>query len=150
MGTALRLAHFKTIPADSEIHVKGQIRRALVSIDVGTAELLLAKNLGCDGVIAHHPTGGTARLEGYKVFERHVDQMKEAGIPGEVAEEAIGAKYHQLERFSTTRIITTRLRARPRSLDYVSSRFIAPATRSEGESYRNRRRVWKRVAQWAI
>ncbi len=97
MRTALRQARFKTIPADSEIHVTGNIRNALVSIDVGTAELLLAKNLGCDGVIAHHPAGGTARLEGYKVFERHVDQMKEAGVPGEVAEEAIGAKYHQLE-----------------------------------------------------
>jgi putative NIF3 family GTP cyclohydrolase 1 type 2 len=97
MKTALRQAHFKTIPADSEIHVKGRIRKALVAIDVGTAELLLAKNLGCDGVIAHHPAGGTARVEGYKVFERHVDQMKEAGVPSEMAREAIGAKYHQLE-----------------------------------------------------
>ena len=97
MRTALRQAHFKTIPADSGIHVKGRITKALVSIDVGTAELLLAKDLGCDGVIAHHPAGGTARLEGYKVFQRHVDQMKEAGIPREVAQEAIASKYHQLE-----------------------------------------------------
>ena len=97
MQTALTLAHFKTIPADSEIHVKGRIRKALVAIDVGTGELLLAKNLGCDGVIAHHPAGGTARLEGYKVFSRHIDQMKEAGVPGKAAEEAVKAKYHQLE-----------------------------------------------------
>jgi putative NIF3 family GTP cyclohydrolase 1 type 2 len=97
MKKALNLAHFKTIPADSEIHVKGKIRKALVALDVGVSELLLAKNLGCDGVIAHHPAGGTARLEGYKVFRRHIDQMKEAGVPADLAEEAIKAKYNQLD-----------------------------------------------------
>jgi hypothetical protein len=97
MKRALKLAHFRTIPADSKIHVKGKIRKALVAIDVGTSELLLAKSLGCDGVIAHHPAGGTARLEGYKVFQRHVDQLKEVGVPDDVAGEAIKAKYHQLE-----------------------------------------------------
>ena len=55
MRTALNLAHFKTIPADSEIHVPGRrLRKILVSIDVGVGELLLAKNLNCDGIIAHH------------------------------------------------------------------------------------------------
>ncbi len=88
MQTALKLAHFNTIPADSEIHVTGQIRKALVAIDVGIGELLLAKNLGCDGVIAHHPAGGKARLEGYKVFRRHLDQMKEANVPSKAAAEA--------------------------------------------------------------
>src|SRR6266852_8150241 len=97
MKKALGLAHFKTIPADSEIHVKGRIRKALVAIDVGVSELLLAKELGCDGVISHHPAGGTARLEGYKVFQRHVDQLTEAGVPRNVAEEAVSPKYHQLE-----------------------------------------------------
>ena len=58
---------------------------------------MLAKNLGCDGVISHHPAGGTALLEGYKVFQRHVDQMTEAGVPRDIAEEAISPKYHQLE-----------------------------------------------------
>ncbi len=85
MRAALRQAHFKTIPADSGIHVKGKIRKALVSIDVGTSELLLAKTLGCDGVISHHPAGGTARLEGYRVFERHLVQLTEAGVPRNVA-----------------------------------------------------------------
>jgi len=97
MKKALNLAHFKTIPADSEIHVKGKMRKALVAIDVGVSELLLAKNLGCDGVIAHHPAGGTARLEGFKVFRRHIDQMKQVGVPADIAQEAIRAKYNQLE-----------------------------------------------------
>ena len=71
MKTALKLAQFNSIPADSEIHFKGRkLRRVLVSIDVGVSELLLARNLNCDGVIAHHPAGGKAQLEGYKVFLR--------------------------------------------------------------------------------
>src|SRR5713101_9361927 len=98
MRSSLRLAGFESIPADSEIHVKGRkIRKALVSIDVGVAELLLARDLGCDAVIAHHPTGGRARLEGYKVFLRHIEQLREAGVPEEVAREAIRPKLRVLE-----------------------------------------------------
>ncbi|TMH96378.1 hypothetical protein E6H37_03075, partial [Candidatus Bathyarchaeota archaeon] len=91
MKTALRLA-------DSEIHIKGRrIRKVLVAIDVGVAELLLARDLGCDAVIAHHPAGGRARLEGYKVFLRHIDQLREAGVPENAAEEAIKPKLRALE-----------------------------------------------------
>lgn len=98
MKTALRLAHFRSIPADSEIHVKGRrLRRVLVAIDVGVGELLLAKNLDCDGVIAHHPAGGKAQLEGFKVFLRHIDQMKASGVPAEIAREAVKNKYRALD-----------------------------------------------------
>src|SRR5436189_6305379 len=98
MKAALRLAHFNAIPADSEIHIRGRrLRKLLVSIDVGVGELLLAKDLGCDGVIAHHPAGGTAQLEGYQVFLRHGEQMKAAGVPAEVAREAVKNKYRVLE-----------------------------------------------------
>src|SRR5713101_1215899 len=98
MRTSLKLAGFRTVPADSEIHVKGKkIRKALVAIDVGVAELLLARDLGCDAVIAHHPAGGRARLEGYKVFLRHIDQLREAGVPEEVAREAVKPKLRVLE-----------------------------------------------------
>jgi putative NIF3 family GTP cyclohydrolase 1 type 2 len=98
MKTALRLAHFSSIPADSEIHVKGRkLRKVLVSIDVGVGELLLAKALDCDGVIAHHPAGGRAQLEGYEVFMRHVDQMRNTGVPAEVAKEAVKNKYRVLD-----------------------------------------------------
>ena len=38
MKTALKLAQFNSIPADSEIHVKGRnLRRVLVAIDVESA-----------------------------------------------------------------------------------------------------------------
>src|SRR3989442_5105631 len=98
MRKSLRLASFKSIPADSEIHVKGRrIRKVLVAIDVGVAELLLARDLGCDAVVAHHPAGGRARLEGYKVFLRHIDQLRAAGVPEDAAKEAIKPKLRALE-----------------------------------------------------
>jgi putative NIF3 family GTP cyclohydrolase 1 type 2 len=98
MKMAVKLSGFKSVPADSEIHVKGRnIRKVLVAIDVGVAELLLAKELGCDAVIAHHPAGGHARLYGYKVFERHIDQMVEAGVPRNVAIKAVKSKLDSLE-----------------------------------------------------
>ncbi|TMI15627.1 hypothetical protein E6H35_01945 [Candidatus Bathyarchaeota archaeon] len=98
MRTALGLAGFRSVPADSEIHIKGRrIRKILVAIDVGVAELLLARDLGCDAVIAHHPAGGSAKLEGYKVFLRHINQLKEAGVPEDAAKEAIKPKLRALE-----------------------------------------------------
>src|SRR5437879_7497492 len=98
MRTSLKLANFKSVPADSEVHVKGRrIRKVLVAIDVGVAELLLARNLGCDAVIAHHPAGGKARIDGYKVFLRHIDQLREAEGPEDAAEEAIKPKLRALE-----------------------------------------------------
>ncbi len=98
MRTSLKLAGFKNIPADSEIHAKGRrIRKVLVAIDVGVAELLLARDLECDAVIAHHSAGGTARLDGYKVFLRHIDQLRETGVPESVAKEAIKSKLRVLE-----------------------------------------------------
>src|SRR5881397_2337926 len=98
MRTSLKLAGFKNIPADSEVHVKGRrIRKVLVAIDVGVAELLLARNLGCDAVMAHHPAGGKARIDGYKVFLRHIDQLKEAGVSEDIARRVVQPKLRVLE-----------------------------------------------------
>jgi hypothetical protein len=98
MALALRMVGFNEIPADSEIHVSGDnIRRVLFGIDIGSAELLMAKNQRYDAVIAHHPVGGRARLEAWKVFEKHIEQMMETGIPENVARAAIQKKMSTLE-----------------------------------------------------
>jgi putative NIF3 family GTP cyclohydrolase 1 type 2 len=90
MKIGLELAGWKKMPADSAVHVKGKnIKKVLIAIDVGTAELMLAKSLRCDAVIAHHPIG-VAAVNLYKVFDRHVDFMVEHGIPRQVAREAVG------------------------------------------------------------
>jgi putative NIF3 family GTP cyclohydrolase 1 type 2 len=81
MNIGLKLVDWKRVPPDSAIHVKGRkINRVLIAVDVTSAELILAKNLRCDAVIAHHPLGSTA-LNFYKVFDRHIEFMLEHGVP---------------------------------------------------------------------
>jgi putative NIF3 family GTP cyclohydrolase 1 type 2 len=63
MGIALEMAGMHHPPGDSAIYVEGAaLSKVMFGIDIGTAELLLARQLGCDGVIAHHPSGGSAQL----------------------------------------------------------------------------------------
>lgn len=89
MKVGIELAGWKKMPADSAVHVKGRnIHKVLIAIDVGTAELLLARQLGCDAVIAHHPTG-IAQVNFHKVFDRHVEFMMEHGVPKKTAKEAV-------------------------------------------------------------
>ena len=89
MKVGLELAGWKKMPADSAVHVKGRnIKKVLIAIDVGTAELMLARHLGCNAVIAHHPIG-TASVNFYRVFDRHVDFMVEHGVPKKMAREAV-------------------------------------------------------------
>lgn len=89
MKVGLELAGWKKMPADSAVHVKGKnIHKVLIAIDVGTAELMLAKQLQCDAVIAHHPIG-KAHVNFYKVFDRHVEFMVEHGVPKKIARKAV-------------------------------------------------------------
>ena len=61
MNLALNLAGMRSVPADSGIHVPSKnISKVLLCVDAGPAELMLAKNLDCDGVVAHHPIGKAA------------------------------------------------------------------------------------------
>jgi putative NIF3 family GTP cyclohydrolase 1 type 2 len=89
MKIGLDLAGWKKMPADSAVHVKGRnIRKVLIAIDVGTAELMLARQLGCEAVIAHHPIG-IASVNFYKVFDRHVEYMVEHSVPEKIARQAV-------------------------------------------------------------
>lgn len=91
MQIALDLVDFKTVPDDSAIYVPGEgIQRLLFGLDIGTAELLMARELGYDAVIAHHPVGVPHRA--WRVFERHVALLTAAGVPEEAARAAVAPK----------------------------------------------------------
>lgn len=92
MALANRLAGCSQTPADSEVYLDGDVRRVFVGIDVDVAELLLARGLGADGVIAHHPIGSRARLGLPVVIERQEAQMIAEGISAEVAHEKMLAR----------------------------------------------------------
>jgi putative NIF3 family GTP cyclohydrolase 1 type 2 len=82
---ALDMVDWNSIPADTAVHVHGKnIKKVMLMIDVTTADLMLAKNLGCDAVISHHPIGKAA-INFYKVIDRHIDYMKENGISEKTA-----------------------------------------------------------------
>lgn len=86
---ALNLAGVDTLPADSAVYVEGsEISRVLFGIDIGTAELLLARDLGCDGVIAHRPAGGSAVLRFPEVLARQIELMVQHGVPDSLARQA--------------------------------------------------------------
>lgn len=98
MKLALEMAHMTEIPADTAIHVEGRsITKALFGIDAGAPELLLARQLGYNGVISHHPQGDLAMINFWKVFGRHIDQMVQAGVPRKKAENAVQKKQSSLE-----------------------------------------------------
>jgi putative NIF3 family GTP cyclohydrolase 1 type 2 len=104
MKLSLKLAGLKEAPEDSAIYVSGSnIRKVLFSIDASVSELLLAKQLGCDAVIAHHPPGGNAAINFHQVFKRHIQQMVSAGVPVEEAEKVVAKKLEQLEVEAHTR-----------------------------------------------
>lgn len=89
MALALRLADMKDTPPDSAVHVSGRdIHKVLLCVDASPAELILAKTLGCDAVIAHHPIG-KAYLNFHQVFDRHIDYMLEHGVNKDIATEAV-------------------------------------------------------------
>jgi len=104
MELALKLAGLKEVPEDSAIYVRGDdVNKVLFGIDAGVPELLLAHQLGCDAVIAHHPQGGTATINSHQVFKRHIQQMVAAGVPSEEAERAVKKRLEELEVEEHTR-----------------------------------------------
>jgi hypothetical protein len=92
MAMANGLAGCAQTPADSQVYIDGDVRRVFVGIDVDLGELLLARALKADGVIAHHPIGSRARLGLSAVIEGHEAQMRAEGIPTEVAHEKMLAR----------------------------------------------------------
>jgi putative NIF3 family GTP cyclohydrolase 1 type 2 len=86
MSLALTMAGLSEIPGDSAVYHPGSgIKRLMMGIDIQAPELKIAADLGYDAAVSHHPTGGEARLQFYRVLYRHVDQMAQAGVPHDVA-----------------------------------------------------------------
>lgn len=110
MSLANQLAGCAATPADSEVYLDGDVRRVLFGIDIDVGELLLARELELDGVIAHHPIGGSARLGLPVIIDRHRDQMLAEGIAAAVAEPLVEARRrpvaHGLHSANYDRVVT--------------------------------------------
>lgn len=86
--------------SDSRIHFndgKKKIQKILASIDITQGGLLIAKELGVDLVINHHPVGlALAGLD--DVMHYQIDQMEKLGIPVNVAEKIIHIRISEVAR----------------------------------------------------
>jgi putative NIF3 family GTP cyclohydrolase 1 type 2 len=78
---ALDLAEMDELPADSTIYINGSnLQKVMFGIDIGPAELLLARELECDAVIAHHPAGGESTLRFPEVLHKQIEFMVAHGV----------------------------------------------------------------------
>ncbi|SET25020.1 Nif3-like dinuclear metal center hexameric protein [Anaerobranca gottschalkii] len=99
MDLALQLAGLDEVPEDSGIIVEGEnIKKVAIGVDMELAEMLLAKELGVDLVITHHPKGGSPMINLHKVMKAQIDRMVEAGVPINKAQKALAEKVGQVER----------------------------------------------------
>lgn len=99
MAAALQAAGLTETPADSGVIVPGRnIKKVAFGVDMETAELLVARELGVDAVITHHPAGSNPKLNLYKVMENQITRMVEAGVPINKAQKALKARQDEVER----------------------------------------------------
>ena len=90
MNTALKLANLDEMPYDTNIIVEGEnIKKVLIGIDMETPELLLAKELGYDCVVSHHPKADSCVVDFAKVMDVQIDRMVESGVPINKAQKAL-------------------------------------------------------------
>jgi hypothetical protein len=76
MQIALDLAGFEGIPDDSAVYVPGEdLQRILFGLDIGAGELVMARQLGYDAIVAHHPVG-LAHCS-WAVFRPHAEFLRE-------------------------------------------------------------------------
>lgn len=90
LDLALSLARQAAVPADTGVDVSAKdVRKLLFGIDVDSGEIVMAKQMGYDLVISHHPTGGSAVLDFPKVLAKHGDILIRHGVPKAAAEAAV-------------------------------------------------------------
>ena len=80
MDIALKMANLKEMPADCGIIVEGKnIKKVLMGVDMDTAELMLAQQLGYDCVVSHHPRNTNADFA--DVLHDHIWKLEALGVP---------------------------------------------------------------------
>lgn len=97
MRLALDLVGWEGTPRDCGIYHPGKhIKRLLVGLDIDTGDLLLARQLGFDAVLAHHFGGCEAQLTSYHLYRRHVELMVAMGVRRAAAEGAVEERIQEL------------------------------------------------------
>jgi len=97
LSLALKLADMAEVPLDSGIHLPGEnIKRFILAMDVNVGLLHMAKQMGFDAVVGHHPCG--VLLHRGEVYRRHVDLLEMHCIPREKSMAALSASIDTIVR----------------------------------------------------
>ncbi|MCL2398054.1 MAG: hypothetical protein FWC93_08330, partial [Defluviitaleaceae bacterium] len=95
MDIAIKEAKLDKMPADCGILVPGEgIKKVLFGVDMDTAELLLAKQLGYDCVVSHHPRN--TNVDMVHVLDEHIDMLEKLGIPRNRSQKLLSERKEEL------------------------------------------------------
>ena len=95
MDSALALAGLSKMPEDCGIAVEGEnIKRVLMGVDMDTSELLLAKELGYDCVVTHHPRNTSADI--LDVLDDHILKLEALGVPRNKSQKLLAQRRDEL------------------------------------------------------
>ena len=98
MDSALALAGLSQMPNDCGIAVHGDnIKRVLMGVDMDTSELLLAKELGFDCVVTHHPRNTSEDM--LKVLDEHILKLEALGVPRNKSQKLLAERRDELSFF---------------------------------------------------
>lgn len=99
MQLALKAAGLKEVPPDSGIILEGKnIKKVMFGVDMEAAELLIARELGVDLVITHHPKGGRPMVDFHNVMSNQIKRMVAAGVPINKAQKALKERMEEVGR----------------------------------------------------
>ncbi len=74
-----------------------EVKKIMASIDISSGDILLAKNLGADAVLNHHPVGkGLAMLD--QVMHLQADVLAGYGVPINIAESLLRVRISEVGR----------------------------------------------------
>jgi len=95
MDIALELSGRKEMPHDCEITVRGEnIKKVLMGVDMDTPELMLAKQLGYDLVVSHHPRNTNPNM--LDVLDEHIGKLEALGVPRNKSQKMINTRKDEL------------------------------------------------------
>jgi len=95
MDIALKTAGLTEMPEDCGIIVEGKnIKKVLMGVDMDTAELMLAKDLGYDCVVSHHPRN--TNVDMLDVLHDHFLKLEALGVPKNRSQKLLAEKKDEL------------------------------------------------------
>ena len=95
MNIALQLAGLNKMPEDCGVVVEGEnIKKVLMGVDMDTAELLLAKELGYDCVVSHHPRNTNTDI--LDCLKTHILKLEALGVPRNKSQKSLEERKEEL------------------------------------------------------